>query len=416
MTTTAFPRIPGTEPSPQPAQHSPRRRRGGFRLGALLGVDVHVDVSLVVIFALIVTNLGGGLFPRWHPDWPRAMCWLVAMVAAALFFVSVLAHELSHAVVARRNGIRVSHITLFLFGGVAHLESAPPTPKSELLMAIVGPVTSAVIGAAAIALGTFLAGPLWTDAAAGEEAAAMALSRLGPLTTLLLWLGPVNVSLAVFNMVPGFPLDGGRVFRSIVWAITGDLTKATRWAAGAGQLFGWMLIALGAARFFQGAMANGLWLVLIGWFLTTAARSSMSDQLTRDALADVPVRLVMRTQLESVSPESTVAAFVREHSTRSDQTAFPVEHGGKIMGLVTVDDVRRIDRAAWSHTPIVDVMTPLERLVTLPPDAGAARALEALAESDVEQIPIVEDAHFMGMVRRSDLVRWLSLQGATLRT
>lgn len=414
MTTTALPSPHGIRPAP-PEPSSPRRDFGGFRLGKIFGVEVRVDVSLAVIFALIATNLGAGVFPRWHPDWTPAMSWAVAIAAAVLFFASVLAHELSHAIVARKNGISVSRVTLFLFGGVAHMDSPPPTPKSELLMAGVGPITSAVIGGVALALANVLAGPTLSAAVAGEDAAAHALAHVGPLATLLLWLGPVNLSLAIFNLVPGFPLDGGRVFRSIVWGITGDLTKATRYAGAAGQVFAWGLIAWGTMSFFRGAMGNGLWLILIGWFLNSAARSSVRDQLTRKALEDVPVRRVMRTQFESVSPESTIESFVHDHLMQTDQTAFPVEHGGRLEGLVCLEDVRRVARDDWATTPVTQVMTPLARLVTLAPDAGAVAALEALATHDVDQIPIVEGDHFTGMVRRRDLMRWLSLQGGTLR-
>lgn len=385
---------------------------GGFRMGRLFGVEIRVDWSLAIIFALILFNLGAGLFPLWHPDWSPLLAWGVAFGAAVAFFVSVLLHELSHAVVARANGISVRGITLFLFGGLAHMEGEPPTPRSEFLMAIVGPVTSAAIGIAAATGGWALAGPALAPAveANDPEALQAALARVGPVATLLLWLGPVNVILALFNVLPGFPLDGGRVLRSVLWGITDDLVKATRWASRAGQAFAWLLMAWGVLDILAGAFAQGIWLILIGWFLNTAARRSYQELLIRQALEDVPVARVMRSHLDRVSPEMSIQSFVRDHVMVTEQQAFPVERDESLVGLVSLYDLRKVPQTEWGVTPVQAIMTPVESLSTLPPDVGAERALEELSRHDVEQIPIVEGRRLLGLVRRGDLVKWLAIR------
>src|SRR5215831_6375059 len=251
--------------------------RGGLRLGRIAGVEVRLDWSLLIVFWLILVNLGIGLFPARHPDWSSGMTWAVAFVASLLFFVSILAHELSHALVGRANGVPVDGITLFIFGGVARMQREPPSPRAELLMTVVGPLTSLAIGAAALFAGMRLAAPSAFDAADPFTA----FRHTSPLAAVLLWLGPINVVLGLFNLIPGFPLDGGRVLRALLWAATGDYSRATRWAAGVGQAFGLLLIFAGIGMIFGvsipllgSGFVPGLWLAFIGWFLNGAAASS----------------------------------------------------------------------------------------------------------------------------------------------
>lgn len=385
----------------------------GFSLGQLFGVHVQVDWSLLIIFVLITVNLGVGVFPVWHPEWSPALVWGLSIAAAILFFASVLAHEMAHALVARTQGIPIRRITLFLFGGVSHMEAEPRSPKAEFAMAIVGPLASILIGVVATFLGVYLAGDaarLAAEADTVDELQA-AVSTIGPGATLLLWLGPINILLGIFNTIPGFPLDGGRVLRSILWGITGDLVKATRWASGVGQLFAWLLMAAGVMYFFAGALAQGLWLLLIGWFLNNAARMSYQQLLIHQALEHVPVGRIMRTQLHRVAPTLSLEAFVREHLMATDQYAFPVESNGVLVGLVTLDDVRKVPQSQWAETNVEWIMTPVDQLSGLPPDAGAEVALTRLAQTDEEQLPIIENRRLVGLVRRSDLLKWLALQG-----
>jgi Zn-dependent protease/CBS domain-containing protein len=380
----------------------PPERRGGIPLGRAFGVQIVADWSLLIIFALVAFQLGAGVLPSWHPDWGPGLIWGVALTAAVLFFVSILAHELSHALVARVNGIPVRRITLFLFGGMAHMEGEPPTPKSELLMAGVGPLVSLAIGVGAILLGGALAGPS-LERLADDPAAAYA--ALGPVPTLLLWLGPINVVLAIFNMIPGFPLDGGRVLRALLWWGTGDLVKATRWASGAGRLFGLTLIAFGLFSMLRGAFGSGIWLALIAG----AARSGYQQVVVREALAGVPVARLMRKHFDVVSPGTSIDELVYRRFMGTDQQAFPVIEGGRLVGLVCMYDVRKTPREAWGGTTVAEIMTPAERLVTVLPDASASQALDALASREIDQVPVVDRGSLLGMVRRQDVVKWIAL-------
>jgi Zn-dependent protease len=380
----------------------------GLSAGTIFGVRIQIDWSLLIVFALVLFGLGSGVFRAWHPDWSPAMRWGVATAAAILFFGSVLVHELSHAVVARANGIPVRRITLFLFGGMAHMESEPPTPKSEFLIAIVGPLTSLAIGVLATIGAGALAGNV-APAADDADALRRTVAHLGPVATLLLWLGPINIVLGLFNLIPGFPLDGGRVLRSALWWGTGDLLRATRWASFAGRLVAWGLMGVGVFRLLSPNMGiQGLWLVLIGWFLNSAARQSYQQLTTKQALQGVPVSRVMWTQPVRVDPDLTLDQFVRDHLMASEQGTFAVEAAGALLGLITLEDVRKVPEAEWPRMRVRDIMTPRDQLATLPPTASAERALEELGRRDVRQVSVLDGTHLEGIVRRRDLVRWLA--------
>lgn len=400
------------EPDPAARSSEGMSRSSGYPLGRLFGVEVVADVSLIIIFALVTFNLGAGLFPRWRPDWSMAMTWSVAFAAALTFFSSILLHELSHALVARAFGIEVRRITLFLFGGMAHMEREADSPKAEFFVALVGPVTSALLGALALWLGLAWAGPGAAQALAAEDLGALAeaLRGVGPVPILLLWLGPINLMLALFNLVPGFPLDGGRVLRSILWATSKDLEKATRWAAGAGRAVALALMAWGLFNLFQGALGSGLWLILIGWFLNNSARQSYQQLLLRQQLETVPLERVMRTRLLRVDPSLTLDRFVHDCVMRSDQQAFPVEHDGRLLGIVRLADVRQLPVSEWSSATVSEVMKPIDQLPSLPPDARAEQALDELSRRDLDQLPVVERERFVGLVSRGDLIQWLALR------
>ncbi len=394
--------------TPQPP---PLISTSGINIGSVLGVGIRIDWSLLIIFALIVFELGAAVFPTWHPDWTMARTWTMALATAVLFFASVLVHELSHSLVARAQGIPVRRITLFLFGGLTQLEAEPSSPKSEFWMAIVGPIVSVVIGLAATFSGAALVGAPLREAVDLADPAAVeaAFAGAGPLATLLLWLGPINLLLGLFNIIPGFPLDGGRVLRSIIWAATKDLRKATHWASRVGQLFAWTLMAIGVVDFFAGVWASGLWLLLIGWFLNNAARMSYQQLLIRQALEEVPIRQIMRSSFTTVGPKLSVEDFVRDYALTSEQQVFPVEVDDRLLGTVGVGQIRNVDKDLWSTTTVEQIMIPEAELPALPPDAGAERALTELGRADVDQLVILDGSKLLGLVRREDLVRWLSL-------
>lgn len=391
--------MPESKPPP------PGPLASGIRLGRVLGITVFVHWSLLFVFVLVLANLGAGVFPSWHPDWSPGVAWLTAAGAAVLFLASVLAHELSHSVVARTQGIGVERITLFLFGGVSEMKEEPGTPRAEFLMAVVGPLMSLAIG-----VGATLGG-IWGSSATVSDIVGNfpeTFPTVGPLRTLLLWLGPVNVVLGLFNLVPGFPLDGGRVFRSALWWMTGDVMKATRWAAALGQAFGWLLIFAGLMSLFTGASAQGLWLLLIGWFLANAAGTSYQHMYLAQTLKNVRVRDLVRP-VATLDPDVIVQAFVDDYLMKTDQRAYPVVVGQDLVGLARLSDVRKIPREKWPWTRVSDVMTPRESLSTVPATMTAAEAAQLLAQQGGGELPVLSDEEFVGLLEQQDILRWITL-------
>ncbi len=388
-------------------------RGNGLHIGRLFGISIFLDWSWIFIFLLVTWSLAGGVFPEWHPEWSAAMNWGVALAASLLFFLSILLHELSHSLVAKARGLPVRRITLFLFGGVSNLEREPPSPGTEFVMAVVGPITSLALGVLFLLLGFSLSGiaPNWRVNPIG------ALSQLDPVSTLLLWLGPVNIMLGIFNLIPAFPLDGGRILRSAFWAATNDLRRATRWAAGVGQMIAWMFIIAGIAMVFGArlpfvgsGLINGLWLAFIGWFLNSAAATSYQQVVIKDLLEDIPVERIMRQQGPTVSPDLTVSDLVYTWIMGTEERAFPVMTEGRLVGLVALEDVRRLPREAWERTTVGDIMTRAEQLAITSPQEDASAALEKLERRNVHQIPVLKDGALVGLLRRRDIIRWLQLQ------
>jgi Zn-dependent protease len=391
--------------------------RNGVRLGKLFGIQILLDWSLILIFLLVVTSLGAGAFPSWHPDWSPLLIWGVAIAAAVLFFVSILLHELSHALVAKAYRIPVSRITLFLFGGVANIEQDPDSPKKEALIAAVGPVTSLVLGVGFSLFGALTFG-LGSRIGSGADPVAV-LRSMGPLTTLLVWLGPVNILLAIFNMLPGFPLDGGRVLRAALWGITGDLRKATFWASRVGQGFGWMLIAIGLSMLIGfhfpvlgGGLINGLWLAFIGWFLKGAAATAYQQLLVRQSLEHVPIGHLIRREPPPAVPASTsIAELVDGWVMRRDDPVFPVADGSAAARFVIAADVRRVPRQDWRHKTVAEIAAAPARVVSVSPRDSAFDALQELGRREAEVIAVVDGDRLVGLLGHQDILRWLSLQG-----
>jgi Zn-dependent protease len=385
----------------------------GVYVGRVGGVEVRLDWSLIVVFFLITVNLGMGLFPLRHPEWHPALVWGLALLAAVLFFASVLAHELAHALVGRRFGVRMEGITLFLFGGMARMGDEPPTPKAEAIMAIVGPLTSLVIGGLALTLG------LATVRAPSSGDVALAWTQLGPLPTLLLWLGPINIFLGVFNLVPAYPLDGGRVLRAILWRTTGDLEKATLWASYVGRAFALLLIFAGVLMLFGrfipllgAGPLSGLWLVFLGWFLNHAAIQSYEQVRIRKIFHGLPVARLMRAMGPAVPAASSVERVAERFLDDPSQRCLPVVEGGDFLGLICMSDLKKVSREQWRTRTVEEIMTPASRLAVATPSDDLSEALRKLATQDVDQLPVVERGAVQGVLRRSDVLRWMELQSA----
>jgi Zn-dependent protease/CBS domain-containing protein len=391
--------------------------RSGFSIGRIFGINIRIDWSWLFIFFLITWNLST-VFGQAHPGWGPVQIWGMAIVAALLFFASVLAHELAHSLVARARGIPVRSITLFLFGGVSDIQREPSSPAAEFLMAIVGPLTSIVLGGLLVWLAGASAGPLQDTMTNPTKTVA----QLGMLPTLLLWLGSINVILGIFNLIPGFPLDGGRVLRSILWAVVDNLRVATRWASVVGQAIAWLMIIGGISMafgvqipFFGTGFISGLWLAFIGWFLNSASVQSYQQVVVHDILEGVPVARMMRSNPPSCSADCSVSRLVHEHIMGTDDHAFPVLDNGRLLGIVTLEDVRGVSRDAWDTTTVREIMTPADQLTVVTADEDAAEALNKLTQRDVGQMPVLRNGQLVGLLRRRDIVKWLQLHAESVR-
>ena len=382
-----------------------------FRIGRIFGIDIRLDWSWVFIFVLLTWNLSA-VFSAWHPAWPRYESTGTALMASLLFFGCILLHELAHSAVAMRFGLRVRSITLFLFGGVSNIEREPPSPQAEFLTAIAGPVTSFLLG-----LG-FLVGAVMITAISLRHAGATltGVAQLGPLETLLVWLGPINLVIGAFNLIPAFPLDGGRVLRSILWGLSGDLRSSTRRVSFIGQAFGWVFIATGIAMvfgmhvpFFGTGMTSGLWLAFIGWFLRSAASQANTRLAIDQVFAGHIVAEIMRRDGTVVSPELSLTTLVNDYLVRSDERALPVVRGEELLGVIAISDVRSVPPAQWGATMVAAVMQPLPSVTTATPDEPLIKALEQLTQRDVDQLPVLESGRLVGMLQRRDVARWLEL-------
>jgi Zn-dependent protease/predicted transcriptional regulator len=386
--------------------------RARFPIFRIAGIQIFIDRSWFFVFVLVTWSLATGLFPAWHPNWNPLLTFALAVCAALLFFGSVLLHELAHALVAKARGLEVRSISLFLFGGVSNIEREPQTPRTEFLMAIVGPITSVGIGLIFLFAGTSM-GSLQFQ----FEHPLNAMSQLNPLATVLMWLGSVNLLVGIFNLIPGFPLDGGRVLRSAIWAGTHDYTKATNIAARVGRLIGWGFMFAGVwmivgvrVPFFGSGLFNGMWLIFIGWFLQSAAEQSREQAVIHNLLADVPVEKFLRDDIPSVPAETNVQNLVEQWFMKSDEKSFPVTIGSDVVGIVTLLDVRRVPRHRWQDTRVADIMTRLDQLAVVRPEEDTAEAYTLLNKTDMSQLPVMKNGHFMGMVRARDIARWLQLQ------
>jgi Zn-dependent protease/CBS domain-containing protein len=364
-----------------------------LKLGRLFGVNIGLHYSWFFIALLIVSSLGSH-FSSNHPEWGSGVIWTLAVLTGLLFFVALLAHELSHALVAKARGLPVRSITLFALGGVASIEKEASDPSTEFWMGIVGPITSIVIGGICLTLAWALG---WTPLETPEV----------PLTAILVWLGYINVVLAVFNLIPGFPLDGGRVLRAIVWWLTGNANRATRIAAGIGQVVALAFIALGILRFFGGAGFGGLWIAFIGWFLWEAARSSVAQVEVAEGLRGVRVRDLMVRDCPLVDGRMTLQTFAEEQLLRTGQRCFVVVDNGRLVGLITPHEVKDQPRERWPGLTVAEAMRPLAQLRTIRADTPVAEALETMGREDVNQLPVTANGHLEGVIARGHILRFL---------
>lgn len=363
-----------------------------FSLGRILGVRVGVNWSVLVIFGLIVYGLAGVQFPRLYPDYVGGAYLLAGLTTALVFVASLLAHELAHAVVARRNGLTVEGITLWLFGGVARLSGEAPSPGAELRIAGVGPLVSLLLG---VGFGV-LAGGLWVAGVHG-----LAIAALG-------WLGGINIVLALFNVVPAAPLDGGRLLRAIVWWRTGDRLRATVRAAQAGRVFGWILIVGGLLLFLTGQLPGGLWLALIGWFLIGAASAEGQQAAVRLALSGLPVERIMTAGPMTVPASMTVADFLTNYTLAHRHSAYPVvDMAGGVVGMVTHKRITEVPADQRAAVLVGQAACPLDDVPATSPNESVADLLPRLGGCAEGRALVFSDGRMSGIVSLSDVTRAL---------
>lgn len=363
----------------------------GFRLGSFFGFEIRIDLSWLVIFFLVLWTLGAGLFPANYPGLDNATYFGMGIVATLLFFASLLAHELSHSFVARSKGIPVEGITLFIFGGVSRTRMDAENPGDEFQIAVIGPVTSLVLSAIFALLWYIGRNAGWSVVVNGVTS----------------YLASINLILAIFNMLPGFPLDGGRVFRSLVWKYTGNLKKATQIASTGGKLLGYLLIALGILQTFGGAVLGGLWFVLIGWFLYTAAEASYEEILLRTSLKGVRVREVMTPYPETVNAELTLQELVDKYFLSRRYHSFPVMEDSKPIGMITLNKVKDIPREEWIYRTVQETMIPTEEGISARPEEQMSQVLEKMQTSGVRRVLVIQDDLLTGIITTNDIANWL---------
>jgi Zn-dependent protease len=366
--------------------------RTSWRIFTIFGIEIRIDSSWILIFGLITWALGGHYFPSQYAHWPLWQYWLVGLIASLLLFASVLAHEMTHSLVARSRGEEVRSITLFLFGGVAEIAEEPETPAKEFVIALVGPISSIII--AAIFFG------LWHGTQGISE----------PVAAIARYLSIINAILALFNMVPGFPLDGGRVLRAIAWKMTGNLKRATRIASVTGNVIAFLLIFFGIWQFFRGFFFNGLWIALIGWFIHSAAERGYRQVLMKETLKDVRAKDLMDTAFETIDASISVQELMEDHILKKKERSFLVTERGKLAGIVCLEDVKAIPPEKRMDTEVRKVMTPREKLEAVAPEADGNQVLAKLTSSRINQVPVVQEGEIKGLVCRTDILDFIHLR------
>jgi len=362
-----------------------------FSLGRISGIRIGVNWSVLFIVALLAYGLAAGQFPAEVPRHPVAEYIVAGVVTAVAYIGSLLVHELAHSLVARRNGIKVEDITLWLLGGVSRLEGEFPDPGAELRVAGAGPLASLLLGGLFLLLA-------WLVMTAGVR---------GLVVAALAWLGGINILLAVFNVIPAAPLDGGRLLRAVLWSITKDKLKAAIWSARAGQVFGWILTVVGIYLVLVARDYSWLWFVLLGWFLISAATSENQQAVLQSRLRTVPVREIMTANPVTVPASATVAQFLHDYLPWSRHAAFPVVADSQTVGLVTVKRINQVPAGERGQTTLHDVACPLSEVARAAPDESAADLLPGLNGCADGRALVFDDGHLAGIVSPSDISRAL---------
>jgi len=367
--------------------------RGSFRIARIGDIDIGIHYSWILVFLLVAWPLAGGVFPQQFPNMDVTTYWIMGVVSSLLLFVSVVIHELAHSFVAESRGLRVRDITLFIFGGVSNIREEPRSAGDELFIAVVGPIASLV-----------LAAMFWAIAQATVVAAPEVRAVVG-------YLAGVNLLLGLFNLIPGFPLDGGRVLRALLWGGTHNLFRATRIAVGVGRGVSLLFVLAGFFLVVSfGTIIDGIWLVFIGWFLNNAAEANGQQAEIMERFRGVTVHSLMHSEPRVVDPNTNLLELVWSHLLESGQRAVPVADDGQLEGMVTLKEVRAVPQNRWEETRVRDVMTRADDVPTVKPDDSAATALRLMNVAEVDAVPVVDGGHLTGVVMRDALARYLQIR------
>src|ERR687888_506662 len=357
-----------------------------FRLGRVFGIEIGANWTWLIVFALIVWSLGASVFPSQDKGLSHGTYWAMAAVAAVAFFLSILLHELGHALVARREGVEIQGITLWLFGGVARLRGQMPSAGAEFRIAVGGPLVSVAIATGLLLIAGLASLPKAVDGT-------------------VFWVGYINATLLVFNLIPALPLDGGRILHSGLWAWRGDLVWATRVGTAIGRGFGTLMIAAGIASLLFGVAAGGLWLAFIGWFLNMAAQAEAQQVIARERLGGLRVHDVMVDDPVTVTPDLTIGEVTDKAPRQHRHSTYPVIDDGRPVGLLPFRCLAQTPRDEWYEKHVRDCMLAREQVPTVPEDKPAAEALQELAQSELGRALVVDDGHLAGLLSITDLAR-----------
>ena len=357
-------------------------------LGRILGIPIGLDYSWFLIFVLLTWTMAVGYYPAEFKNWPMAQYWFVGAVTAIMLFVSVLLHELGHSVMAMRYKVPVRSITLFIFGGISQISTEPPTATAAFWISIAGPAVSFALA------GLF-------------SLAQTVLASAVPLMALLKYLIYINIALGLFNLIPGFPLDGGGVLRAIVWGVSRNMRRATLIAANVGRFIAYLFIFFGVWQILGGNFINGMWIAFIGWFMESAARGQVQQLALQNVLAGHKVSQVMNRQYTAIPADTTLLRLVDDHILASGRRSFVVKRGDVVTGLLTVHHLKEIPRSDWPTRTAAQAMIPLEQMKRVRPDEELWAALEEMDRDGVNQLPVMTDGQIQGMLSREDVVSYL---------
>ena len=363
--------------------------RSTFNIGKILGIPIFINYTWFIIFGLVVFTLARISFPQTVPGLAREAYWFMALISALLLFSSLILHELSHSIVALKSRIPIKDITLFVFGGVAHMEKEPSDPTTEFKMAIAGPATSLAIAGIFFALTRIME------------------SRGGPAPAIAVtsYIYLINAIVAAFNLVPGFPLDGGRVLRAILWKTFGDLKRATLIASRIGKGFAYFLMGIGLLNFFYGMAISGIWFIFIGFFLFEAAETSWQNVAMKSALNGIRVREIMTKGVITVDASDRLDRLVDDHFFKYRLTSFPVIKDDQLLGLLTLHDIKEVPKDKWAQTTAEDSMIKVNNMLLISPHSEVSEALQKMIQNGVGRLMVIEDHKLTGILSQRDVMR-----------